>query len=120
MAIDTKLARVCIHNGIKNTDELLLLCDEIDRLRAESKPTQQQEGKTVEVRFPAKVDGKGEVIINQYHRDNKGVEHHSVSSWTGAVTVWLTATLPVPEEREVEATVTTATTGGNETSGGKG
>ena len=89
-------------------DYIYFLCDEIDRLRKQATrqgTKQTPQGKTVRVRFPGMIDGNGGIIINNYHRDRKGAEHHSVSSWPRSSIFWLTADLPVPEEVTVEAEV---------------
>lgn len=80
------------------------LLDEIDRLRGEK---QTPQGKTVDVRVAVAVSSNGEWTAAGWHDGDRDVviETAMDAAFFPANVYWLTATLPVPAEVEVVATV---------------
>ena len=81
---------------------LRALCDEIDRLRGEHQTPPQ--GRTVEFRFNAYIDTKGNVEI-PFCTLTPGRNTYQCEPTMDGIIVKLTATLPVPAEVEVVARV---------------
>ena len=122
--IDTNAIRNNIKHGLfqYSNQDIIALCDEIDRLRGEK---QTPQGKTVRVKVAVVVDNEScwsasgwTQATNEAAVDdaNEYFEHDNVPRYV----FWLTADLPVPEETTVEAEVYTATNDENATSGGRG
>lgn len=111
MAIDTNEIRAKLDDGWKNMHpvDIIKLCDEIDRLRAEAnQPAAPPAGNTVRVRVAVAVD----IITKTWSavgQDNYTDQHSMDVAKTGvsrfANTYWLTADIPVPKEIDVAAKV---------------
>ena len=107
--IDTYTIRTNIQNELEQytNQDILALCDEIDRLRA-GKPKQQ--GKTVRVKVAVAVDKNGRWMATGAHDNKDRISMDTCLDFVeeGEARYWLTADLPIPEETTVEAGVENA------------
>lgn len=118
--IDTNEIRQRMADCDVSEEDILALCDEIDRMRGEKQTPPQ--GKTVRVMVAVAISADEDwMAIGSSGFDNSSVARLLSVTTEGECKIhWLTADLPVPEEVEVKAEVHTATTDENATSGGRG